>query len=162
MTRVIAALKYRRLTYLGEHLGAALAAGYPELSDDAGLVTSVPLHWRRRLTRGFDHAAAIARPLARRLGLPYAPLLTRRRATRPQVGMARAARLDNPRGAFALSRGARPVLDDLGDRPVLLVDDVATTGATLDAAAGALVAGEAASPSPSPIAVVVAHAAGDS
>lgn len=163
ITRVIAALKYRRLTYLGEHLGDALAEAFPDLGDlgedgaSGALVTSVPLHWRRRLTRGFDHAAAIARPLARRLGLRYAPLLTRRRATRPQVGMVRAARLENPRGAFAVRRAARPVLDELGDRPVLLVDDVATTGATLDAAAGALVAAGAARP----IAVVVAHAGND-
>lgn len=157
---MIAALKYRRLTYLGEHLGKALAEGLPPLADlaDAGaLVTSVPLHWRRRLGRGFDHAAAIARPLARRLGLAYAPLLRRRRPTRPQVGMARAARLENPRGSFALRRSASPVLEGLGGRPVLLVDDVATTGATLGHAAACLVAAGTGRPT----AVVVARTGDD-
>jgi ComF family protein len=130
---VIAGLKFRRLDYLGAHLAAALHARLgPELGG-CDVVVPVPLHWRRRLARGFNQAEAIARPLAARLGLPCERLLRRRRATAPQSGLDRAARRRNPRGAFAAPRPPA-----IHGRAVLLVDDVVTTGATLDAAARCL------------------------
>ncbi len=165
---VIGGLKYRRLDYLGTHLADVMAEAMGEGPAraslgttagglDAALVVPVPLHWRRRLTRGFNQAERIARPLAARLGLPFAQLLRRRRATRSQARLGRAERLANPAGAFAVRRSARRLLSGLpgrsvgveqGDRErrpggldgahVLLVDDVATTGATLDAAARTL------------------------
>jgi ComF family protein len=138
----IRALKFRRLAWVGARLAAplasALAAGP---AAECELVVPVPLHWRRRLARGFDQAAAIARPLACRLGLPALDALVRRRATPPQSALPRAARRANLAGAFAVRR-RRAVT--LAGRRVLLVDDVATTGATLAAAAAALLAAGAA------------------
>jgi predicted amidophosphoribosyltransferase len=82
--------------------------------------------------RGFNQAALLASPVARELGARFAPRgLTRLRATREQAGLERAERLENVLGAFVATRrldGAR----------VALVDDVLTTGATLEAAATAL------------------------
>lgn len=132
---VVRRLKFGRLDYLGGHLGRALAAELAgELVLGGGeLVVPLPLHWRRRLARGFDQARAIAGPLAAALGLPLVPALRRRRATPPQSGLGRAERLANPQGAFAVRRPA-----SVRGRDLLLVDDVATTGATLDAAARAL------------------------
>ena len=96
-------------------------------------VLAVPLHPVRRRQRGFNQADLLARELRSRLGLGTPPgELIRRRATPPQVGHDRLWRLENVRGAFEW-RGA-----DLGGRSLLLVDDVATTGATLDACAAAL------------------------
>jgi ComF family protein len=135
---VIRALKFGRR----DDLGAGLAAGLAErLGRDleADLAVPVPLHWRRRLGRGYNQAERIARPLAQRLDLPFAAALARRRATPPQTGLGGAQRRRNPRGAFALARGA-----EVRGRRVLLVDDVATTGATLDAAAACLRAAGAA------------------
>ncbi len=130
---VVRGLKFGRLDYLGRHLAAALADRLgPRLAGCDGVVP-VPLHWRRRLARGYNQAERIARPLAGRLGLPCVQALSRRRATPPQSLLGREERLANLRKAF---RAPRP--DRVRGLHVLLVDDVATTGATLDAAAAAL------------------------
>ena len=96
-------------------------------------VLPVPLHPDRRRQRGFNQADLLARELRRRLGLGRPPgELVRTRATPPQVGHDRLWRLENVRGAFEWHGG------DLAGRSLLLIDDVATTGATLDACAAAL------------------------
>jgi competence protein ComFC len=96
-------------------------------------VVAVPLHPSRLRQRGFNQAELLARELRRRLALGRPPgELIRMRATPPQVGHDRLWRLENVSGAFGW-RGA-----DLAGRSLLVVDDVATTGATLDACAAAL------------------------
>ncbi len=142
---VIRALKFQGLDYLGEHLGAELLPVVRDLGGGWDLVTPVPLHWRRRWSRGYNQAERIARPLARALGVPCLPVLRRRRPTRPQVGLPRRERLANPRGAFApwrlASLGRSPSAGrGIAGRRILLVDDVVTSGATIGAAAKALLA----------------------
>ena len=139
LTAVIRALKFQRLDYLGRHLGEALAARFATQLAGIDLVVPVPLHWRRRLRRGYNQAEQMARPLAHQLGLPVVPLLRRTRATPPQSLLGRAARVANLRRAFHI-----PDPERLRGRHLLLVDDVATTGATLEAAAGILRAAGAA------------------
>jgi ComF family protein len=130
---VVRGLKFGRLDYLGGHLAAALVDGLGDRLAGFDRVVPVPLHWRRRLARGYNQAEQIARPLAARLGLPCAPLLARRRATPPQSLLGKADRLANLRRAFRVPRPEK-----VRGLRILLVDDVATTGATLDAAARAL------------------------
>ena len=139
LTAVIRALKFRRLDYLGRHLGEALAARFAAQLGRIDLVIPVPLHWRRRIRRGYNQAERIAHPLARALGLRAVPLLRRTRSTPPQSLLGKAARVANLRRAFHVPDPAR-----LRGRHLLLVDDVATTGATLEAAAGVLRAAGAA------------------
>lgn len=130
---VVQGLKFGRLDYLGRHLAEALAEGLGEdLSGFDGIVP-VPLHWRRRLTRGYNQAERIAHPLAVRLGLPLIPALRRSRSTPPQTSLGKERRIANLRRAF---RAPNP--GKIRGLRLLLVDDVATTGATLDAAAAAL------------------------
>lgn len=130
---VLRAFKFRRLDHLGEGLAELLAAAAgPRLAGCDGLVP-VPLHWRRRLARGYDQVAEIARPLGRRLGLPVVDALRRRRPTAPQTDLGRAERQRNLRDAFAARRCGR-----IAGRRLAVLDDIATTGATLDAAAAAL------------------------
>jgi ComF family protein len=98
------------------------------------VLVPVPLHPRRRRERGFNQAELLAAALGRGSGLRVAPgTLVRRKETLPQAGLSSAARRRNVQGAFAVRGRARLV-----GRPVVLVDDVMTTGATARAAARAL------------------------
>ena len=131
MVGVVRALKFGRGEHLGEPLSRALAARCAPWTDRIDVVTPVPLQWTRLLARGYNQAEAVARPLARALALPCRPLLRRRPRPR-QALLSRAERRRNLRGAFT---PRRPLA--AGTR-VLLVDDVMTTGATLESAARAL------------------------
>ncbi|HEY4136283.1 MAG TPA: ComF family protein [Alphaproteobacteria bacterium] len=110
-------------------------AGAPLLAT-ADLIAPVPLHWSRLLTRRYNQSALLANALARMSGKPAVPdLLRRRRRTPSQGGLGRAGRFRNVAGAFAMTpRHAAHIQG----RQVLLVDDVLTTGATVEACVKAL------------------------
>ncbi|HEY2155278.1 MAG TPA: ComF family protein [Isosphaeraceae bacterium] len=116
--------------------------------DPRSLVVPVPLHWLRRLERGYNQAEALADALARRLGLGSSRPLRRIKRTKLLAGIGRTERAEQLRGAFR----SRP----LDGRTVLLVDDILTTGATCGSAARALKKAGAARV----VAVVVARAEG--
>lgn len=121
---------------LGELLNAAVGEHPGPLPS---CLLPAPLHPRRLARRGYNQALEIARPVARFTGLPLETRLLRRvRATAPQMTLDRAARAGNPAGAFAVDAQR---LAELGPGlRVALVDDVMTTGATLGAMAGTLLA----------------------
>ena len=113
-----------------------------DLIEDADIVAPVPLHPIRLLSRRFNQAAEIARPLARRAGLAYLPgAIVRRRDTPTQAGRSGAGRRRNMAAAFATPK---PMWKRIEGRRVLLVDDVLTTGATAEACARVLKAAGAA------------------
>ena len=130
------AIKYGGEQRLAEPLGAAVARRWARVGVGADLVTHVPVHAERARIRGYDQAELIARAAARHLGLPYASLLARERATIAQFDLDRGDRAANVAGAFAARNGHASI--EPAGRWVLLVDDVVTTGATLAACAEAL------------------------
>jgi ComF family protein len=136
IARAIVRLKYERRPDLGRPLGDLLFRVVEPLRAQLGdpIVVPVPLHPSRLAERGFNQSVLIAHRLARGLRAPLWPLaLTRTRATAAQAALDREARIANLADAFAVRRPAR-----VRGRPILLVDDVRTTGATLDACARAL------------------------
>ena len=132
MAKAITRFKYGPLPELARPLGALLASEARKRDfSGARAVIPVPLHPTRLFDRGFNQAALLARPVARALGLPMrARALVRTRPTERQAELDRSARLQNVAGAF---RARSEVCE-----PVLLVDDVRTTGATQNACAAAL------------------------
>ncbi len=134
--RAVHRLKYRRDLGLGEALARPLLALAEETGWAIESVLPVPLSPSRRRQRGYNQAALLAYPVALGLGVPYlGKALIRARETRSQVGLSVAERWANVAGAF---HTVQP--EAIAGKTLLLIDDVMTTGATLDAAAQALLA----------------------
>ncbi len=134
---IVHGLKYRDRTDLAPWMAGWMARAGAELLSDADLVVPVPLHRWRFLSRRFNQSAELARHLCAGRAPVFAPELVERvKRTRQQVGLARNARVDNMRGAFAVPAGQRARLKGAN---VLVVDDVYTTGATVRALSAVLV-----------------------
>jgi ComF family protein len=134
LVRAILLLKFERMEPLGVWFAERLAEVVKGEGLDADVVVPVPLHRDRERERGYNQADLIARPLAKRLNLPHrAVLLVRTRPRPDKQVLSLEERWESVRGAFATRPGSQ--VDNLR---VLLVDDVMTTGATLDACSRAL------------------------
>ncbi len=132
----VALLKYEQVSRLGDWFAGKLTEVARRQATEwrADVVVPVPLHAARRRERGYNQAESIARPLARSLGLKLeSRVLQRVKPRPPQLVLSRTERWQSVRGAYAAREKAR--VDNLR---ILLIDDVMTTGATLDACARAL------------------------
>ena len=130
---VVARVKYRNVRAAVPWLAASMAEALRRVEPEPAILTWAPTTARRRRDRGFDPAELLARSVARRLRVPCRALL-RRAPGPPQTGLGATARKLGPRFVAATtSRSVRVV-----QGAVVVVDDVATTGATLAAAASAL------------------------
>ncbi len=128
-------LKYSRDLGLGEALAHHLEELYNHLSWSIDLVTCVPLSRGRLKDRGYNQAAMLARPLALAIQRPFVPVLLRKTRESPtQVGLSASQRRKNVEGAF--EAGDQRVFSG---RKVLVIDDVTTTGSTMNACARALI-----------------------
>src|ERR1700676_1022641 len=139
---LVHALKYQDRTDLAPAMGRWMARAGREILREADALIPVPLHWRRGWSRRYNQSGALARVIERQSGVKLASEALRRvRATEQQIGLSRPQRASNVQGAFKVApeRSA-----DIAGRRVILVDDVLTTGATVDACARALLRAKAA------------------
>ena len=132
LRELIHLLKYGGMKPLAPLLAAHLASALPR-DQQFDLVVPMPLHWQRRWRRGFNQSELLARPIARRCGVPVENAVRRTRSTVAQAGLSNARRRENVAGAFRVRKPER-----VSGRRVLLIDDVMTTGATASACALAM------------------------
>lgn len=131
LRKAIAAFKYGHIVTLDRELARLLLSAVPPSSVKDAVLCPVPLHWVRRFQRGFNQADRLAQIVADERGYAVSPLLKRRRWTGSQAKRGRSERLTAMEAAFACTQPHPPVR-------VILIDDVSTTGATLDQCALAL------------------------
>jgi ComF family protein len=132
LRELIHLFKYGRVQTLASPLGQLLARALP-LEQNFDVIVPMPLHWRKRMERGFNQSELLAREIGHRKHLPVTKALRRVRYTGAQAGLTNAKRRLNVSGAFRAKKGP-----GLNGKRVLLVDDVMTTGATAASGARAL------------------------
>src|SRR5579859_4582692 len=138
---LVHALKYQDRTDLAPAMGRWMARAGCELLGSADVLVPVPLHWRRGWSRRYNQSGALARIIERESGVAVAAEALRRiRPTEQQIGLSRPERASNVQGAFKVSPDRQHLI---GGRRVVLIDDVLTSGATVDACARALLRAKA-------------------
>lgn len=134
--KIVHGLKYSDRADLATMMAEWMIRAGRDVIDDSDVIIAVPLHRGRLFARRYNQSAELARTLARHCGKPFLPGVMRRiRATRQQVGLGLKARQDNVRGAF---QTVPEQVSRVAGLKVLLVDDVLTTGSTVEAATRSL------------------------
>ena len=140
---LVHALKYQDRTDLAPAMGRWMARAGRELLAEADALIPVPLHWRRAWRRRYNQSGALARVIERQTGVRMVPEALRRiRPTEQQIGLSRTQRASNVQGAFKVAADKQFLM---AGRRAVLIDDVLTSGATVDACARALLRAKAAS-----------------
>jgi ComF family protein len=140
---LVHALKYQDRTDLAPAMGRWMARAGRELLEEADLLVPVPLHWKRGWSRRYNQSGALARVIERQTHVKVSSeALRRTRPTQQQIGLSRKERASNVQGAFKVSADRQSLVHS---RRVVLIDDVLTSGATVDACARALLRAKAAS-----------------
>ncbi|MEO0543570.1 MAG: ComF family protein [Pseudomonadota bacterium] len=139
--QMVSRLKYHDQLLMAPLMARWIARAGRPILDQTDLLMPVPLHWRRFVGRRYNQAAELARHVSmlEAIELDTASLI-RKRATKPQVGLTASARAANVRGSFSVREGHEI---NIQGRNITLIDDVYTTGATVNAAARALIKAKA-------------------
>jgi ComF family protein len=139
---LVHALKYQDRTDLAPAMGRWMARAGRELLSQADALVPVPLHWQRGWSRRYNQSGALARVIQRQSGVPVAGgALKRVRPTQQQIGLSRSERETNVQGAFKVAADRNA---EIQGRRIVLIDDVLTSGATVDGCARALLRAKAA------------------
>jgi ComF family protein len=132
LRELIHLFKYGRIRPLARVLGELTARAIPR-EHRFDLIVPMPLHWRKRWSRGYNQSELLAKEVARRWGVPVKNIVRRVKATAPQAGLSNSKRRLNVRAAFRMRKGS-----NIKGLRVLLIDDVVTTGSTASACASVL------------------------
>jgi ComF family protein len=133
---LVLSFKYGDRLDLAPMMSKWMARAGRELLSGADALLPVPLHWRRLWSRRFNQSAALASGISQACGVPVLhDALKRVRATPQQVGLSKTERADNVQGAFRVPAGQKA---NIAGRRLVVVDDVLTSGATVDTCARAL------------------------
>src|ERR1700710_3132258 len=128
---LVHALKYQDRTDLAPAMGRWMARAGSELLAEADVLVPVPLHWKRGWSRRYNQSGALARVIERQTGVKLSSeALQRVRQTQQQIGLSRKERASNVQGAFKVAADRQSLIHG---RHVVLIDDVLTSGATVDA-----------------------------
>ena len=139
---LVHALKYQDRTDLAPAMGRWMARAGHDLLKEADALIPVPLHWRRGWSRRYNQSGALARAIERQSGVKVTSEALRRvRPTEQQIGLSRSQRATNVQGAFKVAADRTA---EIHGRRIVLIDDVLTSGATVDACARALLRAKAA------------------
>jgi ComF family protein len=134
--RLVTRLKYGDRTDLAPWMADWMIRAGRDFINETDLIVPVPLHRWRYFSRRYNQSAELARAISQKTGKPHSPAaLARKKSTRQQVGLNLRQRQENVRGAFIVPEEQNI---QIAGRTILLVDDVLTTGATVNAAAKAL------------------------
>jgi ComF family protein len=132
LRQLIHLYKFHPIEDLDRHLGILLRRGLPPgVTFDC--IVPTPIHWTRRISRGFNQAEGLAREVARYTGMPVVKALRKVRRTERQSQLGGARRRNNVKNSFAVPHPGR-----VAGKKVLLVDDVFTTGSTANSCASSL------------------------
>lgn len=132
--------KYQGHTYLAPLLAHKMVLDWQQSSDDkVDIVCPIPLHWLKKMMRGYNQAELLSGLIASELAIPNINILKRGQWTKQQAHLGRKERLKNIQKAFVMKKN-----QSISGKHILLVDDIFTTGATLSAATKVLVANDAA------------------
>lgn len=126
---LIHCFKFHGMRSLSKPLGGYLAEAFPR-NERIDAIVPMPIHWTRRMVRGFNQCELLSKELSQHTGIPMAKLLVRVRRTAKQSNLAGARRRRNVRGSFGASQA-----EAIRGKRLLLIDDVLTTGATVNEAA---------------------------
>lgn len=131
--KIAVKFKFRDHTHLAKPMAKLMVHAAPDLVAKADIIAPVPLHFRRRISRKFNQSGLLARQIAHIAQAEYQPFLLKRiRHTKRQTALNRAQRQENVQDAFTCSA------EDLSGKTILLIDDVMTTGSTMNECAKAL------------------------
>lgn len=130
--------KFAKNAYLGSYLGQQMLETVHLGLADIDILVPVPLHQRRLFKRGFNQAEVLCKTLAQGLGKPWLPVLKRSKGTPPQAQLAHHQRMQAVKGCFAVERRHQA---HLKDKHIALIDDVFTTGGTVNECSRVLMEG---------------------
>jgi ComF family protein len=130
---LIKTFKYQYLQNINKILVNILAQQLAKLNLENIIITNIPLHKKKKRQRGFDQTEVLAKNLSKKINVPYLNLLKRNKFTKAQAQLSKAERQKNVSDAFVVNN-----INFETNKTIILIDDVATTGATLNQAAKVL------------------------